>query len=161
RSNHVTVFSPDFRRILFSTYIGGGNTELYSLLPMPDGSLWITGSTKPREIPGLDEGQYADFELRSAFALQVMPGEGIRRSYLAGGFVQGVSGPDSVLLNARFCMVVNAPSAGPVERPGSSSPDLIGIGQLACLSENGTDPQYAPIGLPNASVLAIGPSGSG
>ena len=132
----ITQFSPDFRTLLFSSYLGGENSpfpSITSLIPNADGSLWLSGTGS---LPSLTGG--------SAFAVLVKPGSlGLLKEFAAGDPSDPNTATGSVLLsNGRFCIynmlgdpfqtLGGTPLFGGVPSPGQ-------VPMFGCLNDNRDD----------------------
>ncbi|MEO8659175.1 MAG: hypothetical protein ABI693_11935 [Bryobacteraceae bacterium] len=158
----VLAFSADFQQTLLSSYVGGygGWSQLASVFPNPDGTLWLSGRADVGSIPGVEPRHPTDAGYNSLFAILATPGSsGYRKAFYVGLSDWGGPGSGLVLADGNFCLLFDGLRS--LATPGGASLGLPTSEQLllGCLKDDASDVQLVtPVVDGHESTSAVVPS---
>ncbi|HEV3204188.1 MAG TPA: SBBP repeat-containing protein [Gemmataceae bacterium] len=142
RDAFVTKLSPDFSQFIFSTYLGGSDTDNGNAIAIdPFGRAYVTGNTQSMNFPTVNPLQgFSDLQgQQNAFITRFNPLGRIDFSTYFGGDNQD-SGNGIAVNNAGIVFLTGSTSSSnfPVTRPFAFQPQLNGT-QNAFVSKVDTD----------------------
>lgn len=139
----IVAISPDFRTLLFGSYLGGQNarTNLTDFVAASDGSVWLAGLSDTGAIPDLQAVKPNDGQDPSPFAVQVVPGApNLSKAFTARGYgLNTIVRPHGVLFpGGPFCLATIGASTA-VSAGGAVTGTGTNLGLLGCLNDEGND----------------------
>lgn len=156
----IAAYSSDLQFLLFSTYLGGdgGETSVHSVIPDSEGSIWVTGTSMERAIPGLTPTHPTGSFGRFVYGILLRPGNReFSKTFFAGGILNGfVQRAYGVIANGRHCVLTEGDVLEAL--PGGAAIGIDPRGRaalLVCLESGGNPEIITPIGSPEVQFTSF------